>query len=233
MNHEPQYSVRRWAAAHERTLAAGRGQGVRIALIDDGVSRRCTPLRNADIVAKDFVRRGPGGAHGTLCAAALVGSSEAYEGLVPDAKLFSARARAVEGGTAPLQAALRWLLDQAPDVVCIPMGRPRGCGRTAALLRRLANAGAQIVAAAGNRNPDEMLFPASCRSVVAVSAVDADGAPTPRCYAGEGAVRRFAGAVPTWDRNGPCTFARTSAATVLEAGWRAAALSADPRRCVS
>ena len=229
----PQRSVRRWAAAHNLVIPEGRGRGMRIALIDDGVCRRSTPLMDARIIAKDFIRNGPGGSHGTLCASALVGSCHGYEGMVPEATLLSARARGTGQGTGPLRAALRWVLQQAPDVVCIPMARPRSCAGTTTLLRRLAESGVRVFAAAGNRDPEQMLFPAAYRTVTAVSAVDEAGVPVAGCYAGGGAVQVFAEDVPSWGSDGPCTFGRTSAATVVEAGRHAAGLSVEDGKRVS
>ncbi len=210
-----------WAYAHELPVRIGRGRGVTIALLDDGVSRRVEPLRGATIVARDFVRTGPSGGHGTMCAVALVGRCEHYVGLVPDATLLAARVRGPGQGTEPLQQALRWLLKERPDVVCMPMGRGRSCPHVGALLRRLRERGVDIVASAGNRSPDQMLYPASSRYVDAVTAVDEHGEVASNCYRGGGAARLFAVDVPTWGLEGPTTFGRTSAAAVLAAGLRA------------
>ena len=226
----PFQSVRAWARARGVCVPEASGEGITVALVDDGVVRRIPPLRDAHVVARDFVRGGHGGAHGTLSASILVGRCEGYLGLVPDARLLAARVRGGRDGSAPLQAALRWLLRERPDVVCIPMGRPSSCPRTSALLRRLRDQGAQIVAAAGNRDPQQRLFPASSRHVTAVSALDDAGAVMPGCYGGDGA--RFAPGreVPAWGPDGPCTFSRTSAATTLVAGLEAAAISERGRQ---
>ena len=84
-------------------------------------------------------------------------------------------AKAVCADPRRIARAIAWVTDRKADVVILPLGRTRGSPVVDnALVHALAR-GCLIFAAAGNRGPNCLLYPAAHRSVTAVTASDPEG----------------------------------------------------------
>ncbi len=156
---------------------------LRIGMIDSNVDTSHPSLASAHIQARSFA---PQGAqlpdfHGTAIASIIVADAATYKGLAPRAEIYAAsvfendRRRGEIASTVSLVRALDWLMSSGVDVVNISLaGPPNRLLETA--LGRAQERGVLILAAAGNGGPvAQPMYPAAYDSVVAVTAVDAQG----------------------------------------------------------
>ncbi len=162
-------------------LPEQQGAKPSIGLIDTAVVRQSKVFDSANIVARDFVdstNKRPS-QHGTAIASILVGKSEGFRGLLPDAQLYAASVFEILPGrgstatTASLVRALQWMVENKVPVVNMSLTGPRN----AILQRAITAARAKnvlVVAAIGNDGPAaKPLFPAAYEGVVSVTAIDA------------------------------------------------------------
>lgn len=164
------------------------GTGMRVALLDSGISGSDRQLQNAQIQARDFTGSGgvfdPTG-HGTKNARLLVAQGmDGFWGLVPASVLLVGkvlgtgdRHRAAEA----LAKGIRWAVYEKTDVIIMPLGRIRGTTVVTQAVRQAIKAGCVVLAAAGNQGAETLLFPARLSDVIAVSATDINGQPLNWC----------------------------------------------------
>jgi len=157
--------------------AANPGQSrVRIGLLDTGVDVTHPVFRESIVHAWGCGDRAIPAAHGTAVASLLIGRSDAFHGVRPDAELFAADVycgRPTGGAVDALVAAFGWLVQEKVPVINVSL-----VGAKNAMLERVIAAliagGYIIVAAVGNDGPAAPpLYPASYANVVGVTAVDA------------------------------------------------------------
>ena len=171
---------------------AGSRHASQVGLVDSGVDATHEVFRNATITRWGCNAPHPD-QHGTAVAALMVGKSEHFRGVAPQANLFAADVYCDSGtgGSADkIAAALAWLASQNVGVINLSIVGPpnqtleRVVG---AMVRR----GHLLVAAVGNDGPAAPpLYPASYPGVVGVSAVDKRGRVIPE--AGRGPQVMFA-----------------------------------------
>lgn len=213
------------AARWESRFRHRAGNGASVALVDTGLDRSSPFFRGGSVDVVDLLGTGTAGdpsGHGTRGAALLLcpapdGTAPALAGAV-----FLTVFRAVGGGSRPVARALRLAAARRVDVVALPFGRLLPDPEVAEALAELRAAGTEILAAAGNRGADHVLFPASARGVLAVSGADANGAVLAECPAGA-AVRVLAPGLVRCPLDGQA-MRGSSAAVVMAAGLRALAL---------
>jgi hypothetical protein len=157
--------------------AASSGQSrARIGLLDTGVDATHPVFRESIVHAWGCGDRAIPAAHGTAVASLLIGRSDAFRGVRPDAELFTADVycgRPTGGAVDALVAAFGWLVQEKVPVINVSL-----VGAKNAMLERVIAAliagGYIIVAAVGNDGPAAPpLYPASYANVVGVTAVDA------------------------------------------------------------
>jgi len=158
-------------------LPSASGAGLRLGMIDGGVSADHPALASARITARGFVQTPAASPHGTAVASILVGADGSFQGLAPGAELFAADVfgEDVEGGSAEAIAeALGWLSTQRVSVINISLEGPPN--RLVEIVCRAAQTrGIILVAAVGNSGPSApVAYPAAYPGVVAVTAVDGD-----------------------------------------------------------
>lgn len=156
---------------------------LRIGMIDSQVDTSHPALRNANIVAHSFAAEGALAPtfHGTAIASILVGNGGGYVGIAPSSEVFAASVfeqdpeRGEIASTVSLVKALDWLIASGVDVINISLAGPPNRLLEAAL-QRASESDVIILAAAGNGGPvAQPMYPAAYNTVVAVTAVDADG----------------------------------------------------------
>jgi hypothetical protein len=156
---------------------------LRIGMIDSQVDMAHPALRNANIHTHSFATEGAVSPtfHGTAIASILVGNGGGYMGIAPSSEVFAASVfeqdpeRGEIASTVSLVKALDWLISSGVDVINISLAGPPNRLLEAAL-QRASESDVIILAAAGNGGPvAQPMYPAAYNTVVAVTAVDADG----------------------------------------------------------
>lgn len=150
----------------------------RIGLLDSGVDATHPVFRESMLHAWGCGSHPVPAAHGTAVASLLVGHSEVFHGVRPDAELYAADVfcgRPTGGAVDALVAAFGWLVQEKVAVINVSLVGPKN-----AMLERvigdLIDRGHVVVAAVGNDGPAAPpLYPASYPHVVGVTAVDAHG----------------------------------------------------------
>jgi subtilisin family serine protease len=149
---------------------------VRIGLLDTGIDVTHPVFRDAIVHSWGCDDRPVSAAHGTAVASLLIGHSEVFQGVRPNAELYAADVfcgRPTGGAVDALVAALGWLQQEKVPVINISLVGPKN-----AMLERVIGSliagGYTLVAAVGNDGPAAPpLYPASYQHVVGVTAVDA------------------------------------------------------------
>jgi hypothetical protein len=149
---------------------------VRIGLLDSGVDVTHPVFRDSAIHAWGCDNHPVPAAHGTSVASLLIGRSEGFHGVRPDAELYAADVfcgRPTGGAVDALVAALGWLVQEKVPVINISLVGPRNV-MLEKVVGSLIAGGYLVVAAVGNDGPAAPpLYPASYQHVVGVTAVDA------------------------------------------------------------
>lgn len=125
--------------------------------------------------------------HGTHVAGAVAGRGAAsggrYRGVAPGARLWVVKVfgRSGEAGESTVVAALLYLAEADVDIINLSLGATQASEALERAVRKAAEAGKIVVAAAGNTGqlPYTVTYPAAYREVVAVAAVDRAGRPAP------------------------------------------------------
>jgi subtilisin family serine protease len=149
---------------------------VRIGLLDSGVDLTHPVFRESVVHAWGCDNHAIPAAHGTAVASLMIGRSELFHGVHPDAELYAADVycgRPTGGAVDTLVAAFGWMVQERVPVINVSLVGPKN-----AMLERvigeLIAGGYVIVAAVGNDGPAAPpLYPASYQHVVGVTAVDA------------------------------------------------------------
>lgn len=157
---------------------------VKIGMVDTKIMTEHAAFAHQPITQKTFTdaRLEQPLAHGTAVAGLLVGRSNNYASLLPNARLYNGavfyRQNALHQGAAlmPLLEALNWLAEAQVNVVNVSLTGPHS-PLFAQAVKQLANQGIVLVAAAGNNGPlAPAVYPAAYEDVIAVTAVAADHA---------------------------------------------------------
>ena len=142
------------------------GEGVRVCMVDTGVSLTHTSLSDADVVFKDFVGNSiepkdyGSIAHGTLMAGILL-SNNLQTGIAPNITLGMAAALSADGDNntgseTRVADAIRWcIFDFEADIISLSLGgqQDQSASREGAAVsatRQAIDAGIYVITAAGN-----------------------------------------------------------------------------------
>ncbi|HFB54392.1 MAG TPA: hypothetical protein ENJ46_00590 [Hellea balneolensis] len=161
------------------TAAFDLGTNLKIGMIDTGIRTDHGAFAHARLTTRDFVSynfKRP--KHGTSVASILIGETDTYHGLVPNAQLYAASVffNSPTGGekatTENLVQALDWMVKNDVKVINMSLAGPSNAVLNAAIENAQAH-GAIIVAAVGNDGPGaKPLYPAAYPDVIAVTAVN-------------------------------------------------------------
>jgi len=203
---------------------------MRVGLLDSGVDVTHPVFRDSVIHAWGCASRRVPAAHGTAVASLLIGRSDVFHGVHPDAELYAADVycgRPTGGAVDTLVAAFGWMVEERVPVINVSLVGPKN-----AMLERvigdLIARGYVIVAAVGNDGPAAPpLYPASYQHVVGVTAVDAhrraliEAARGPQVmFASPGADLAAAGSDHTYAAVRGTSFAAPFVAALLASGLR-------------
>jgi subtilisin len=167
-----------------------RGQGVKVAIIDSGVTTTHQDLRS---ITQGFDALGKKKddanwmvdtmSHGTHCAGVIAGSEENNVGILGFAPAAEVHVCKIfpNGHVSQLIDALEYCISQQIDVVNINVCMDQVSEILQQELQRVTNLGTACVVAAGNSG-GPVQFPASCASVLAVAAIGRIGEFPPDSY---------------------------------------------------
>lgn len=173
----------------------GCGTGLRVGMIDTGLDPANPALAGRAIIARSFVdpaaKPAPTG-HGTAIAGILVGAADGADtGLLPNAQLYVADIFAEDVAGEPratavgFVGALDWLVGSGVRAINVSLAGDDN-GLMGLAVRRAAEQGVVLVAAAGNGGPEAPpAYPAALDPVIAVTAVDADSRRYPEANLGD------------------------------------------------
>ncbi len=171
----------------------GAGRGVRVAVIDTGVSR-VEDLQGTDIApGRSFVPRVQSWeddvGHGTHVAGTIAqatNNGKGVAGIAPRATILPVKVLGVDGGAQDhVAAGIDWAVDQGADVINLSLGG--GPSEVIAIaLDKAADAGVIVVASAGNSGVRQVGHPAAHERVIGVSATAPDNSRAPYSNYGPG-----------------------------------------------
>jgi hypothetical protein len=198
---------------------------VRVGLLDTGIDLSHPVFRQSAVHTWGCGQHAFPAPHGTAVASLLMGRSDTFRGVQPDAELYAADVYcgAPTGGAVDaLVAALGWLVQEKVPVINISLVGPKNT-LLEHVIAALIDNGFLIVAAVGNDGPAAPpLYPASYARVVGVTAVDArrrvliEAAQGPQVmFAAAGADMRAAGADHSYTAVRGTSFAAPIVAALL------------------
>lgn len=171
------------------------GQGVRVCMVDTGISLTHTSLENSNVEFEDFVGNSATPtdygsiAHGTLMAGILL-STDFQRGIAPNITLGMAAALSANGenntgSESRVAEAIRWcIFDFEADIISLSLGGAQDQsasreGPAVSATRQAIDAGIYVVAAAGNDggSGDDgfVSAPGNVNLVITVGASDQEG----------------------------------------------------------
>jgi subtilisin len=171
------------------------GRGIRIAVLDTGFDEQHPDFAGRSITTRSFITGEEvqdGHGHGTHCIGTALGpkcpGTKPRYGVAYEAEIFAGKvlSNAGSGSDAGILAGIEWAIQNGCAVVSMSLGAATRPGQAFSqvferVARRAQEQGTLIVAAAGNesRRPDlinPVGHPANCPSIMAVGALDAQGA---------------------------------------------------------
>lgn len=156
------------------------GAGVIAAILDTGIDPNHAEFAGGKILkTKDFTGSGSGtfdrNGHGTHCSATVAGKSPKI-GVATGAKIIHGKVLgdSGNGGDNGIAAAIDWAVAEGAEVISMSLGSQSPSPTIEAAMIRAANAGAWVIAAAGNEGRQGIGWPGRYDSCIDVAAVDRD-----------------------------------------------------------
>lgn len=162
--------------------AKGRGEGVKVAVLDTGAALDHPDLRDQIEDAADFTRSKTGASdtngHGTHCCGVIAAAENGtgVVGVAPKARLLVGKVLgdSGSGGVSGIARGLRWAADRGAHVISMSLGSAKPSPTLRAACRYATSKGALLVAAAGNEGPydNTVGYPGGYPECLCVAAVD-------------------------------------------------------------
>ena len=167
----------------DKALEAGyKGSGVVVAVLDTGIDVDHPDLDDNIIDGWNFVDNNGDVSdldkHGSMVSgiiAAIANNGIGIVGVAPEAKIMPLKVLDVDGGNIrDIASAIRYAADNGAKIITMSFGGlyTRFSIATEKAIDYASRQGCLLVAAVGNDNNSELVFPASYEQVIAVSAID-------------------------------------------------------------
>jgi subtilisin len=170
-------------------------KGIRIAVLDTGFDLQHPDFAGRSITTQSFIAGQAvqdGNGHGTHCIGTAMGAkcpgARPRYGIAYEAEIYAGKvlSNAGSGSDTGILAGIDWAVQNKCAVISMSLGAPTRPGQPFSQVferaaRRAQDRGALIVAAAGNDStrpgdPRPVSHPANCPSIMAVAAMDVQGA---------------------------------------------------------
>jgi len=155
-----------------------RGQGVKVAVIDTGISRHSDlrgQVKGRVVTANDGLGYSQIDGHGTHVAGtiAAVANQKGIVGVAPAVELYDIRAFSPEGhaSIADVVEGINWSIENGMHIINMSFGVSEDHYALRYAVKQAAKAGIIMVASAGN-NGGALEYPAAYKEVIAVGAID-------------------------------------------------------------
>ena len=171
------------------------GKGIRVAVLDTGFDLQHPDFAGRSVTSQSFVAGQAvqdGHGHGTHCIGTALGAKSPgvlpRYGIAYEAEIFAGKvlSNAGSGADSGILAGIEWAIQNGCVVVSMSLGAPVQPGQAFSrvferVAKRAQEQGTLIVAAAGNDSqrplpPRPVSHPANCPSIMAVAAMDVQGA---------------------------------------------------------
>lgn len=153
-----------------------------VALVGGGVDLTLEDVAEALTEEVDHVRDGSAAAPSTAFAARLIVGHQdsAVVGVAPKVRLLSEKVLSGDGAgsMANVIAGIEHATEAGAKVIYLELGSPVANEEMARAINRAHDAGALVIAAAGNENDERKHYPAAFEHVLAVAATDGNGRKT-------------------------------------------------------
>ncbi|WP_255298430.1 S8 family peptidase [Brevibacillus dissolubilis] len=159
-----------------------KGNGIRVAVIDTGISRLHPDLKGQVKGRITVTNNGKGyetiDGHGTHVAGtiAALANKRGVVGVAPQVELYDVRAFGPDGtaNMSDIIEGINWAIEKRVHVINMSFGTPQPHSGLENAIRRAYRAGIVLVASAGN-NGGTLEYPAAYNGVIAVGAIDSSG----------------------------------------------------------
>lgn len=200
----------------ERLWKRGKGNGVKVAVIDTGIFRSHIDLKSRVKGGIHFVK-GKMNGHGTHVAGTIAAAMNHYGivGVAPEADLYDVRVFSADGTAtlANIMKGIDWSIQNNMQVINMSFGMPDYSKSLDLMVRKASAKGIIMVASAGNSG-GAVEYPARYANVIGVGAVNQQGKLADFSSRGKGMDRSAPGVeiYSTWLKNGYRTLEGTSMA---------------------
>lgn len=150
------------------------GAGVTIAVLDTGVSAHSSFGGKLSALGAS----GDVNGHGTAVASMILGNTDMLPGVAPGSSILSIQVADAAGYSDSFKIAegIMSAIDAGVDIINISMGSSGDSAVLRAAIQKAIEAGVIIIAPTGNSGLNQVFYPAAYEGVIAVGAVDRNGA---------------------------------------------------------
>lgn len=159
-----------------------RGEGVRVAILDTGISPLHHDLAPAIELAQDFTGSRSGysdvAGHGTHCAGTIAARDNdgGVVGIANQCSLLIGKVLGDDGSGASswIAKGIRWAADNKADIISMSLGSPYPDPQMKAAIDYAVGKGVIVISAAGNEGPGDNTtgYPGGFLNVISVGAID-------------------------------------------------------------
>ncbi len=159
-----------------------KGKGVKVAVLDTGVTCTHPDLKDAIIAAKDFTNSRCGisdfNGHGTHVAGIIAARDNAVGvvGVAPESELIIGKVLGDDGtGSAEMVAnGIYWAIEKGANIISMSLGSPYPSQKIYKAIHTAIEANVFVICAAGNSGPnlDTVEYPGAFDETIAVGSID-------------------------------------------------------------